>query len=458
MIRHYRIFDFIIKYGTLVFVFLIPWQARLILVEGSINGDYWEYGTQSLYATEVLLFLILIALIAKGTHALKHKKPQISVKKLYTPLGAFAILVVWSGLSIIWSSDSSVSLEHWIVLVEAGVIFLVLGSRAVSFNSLAWTIIASGFIQAVIGISQSFLQVVPSSTILGTALQDARDLGVSVVETVEIRWLRAYGTFPHPNILGAWLVLSLMLLLNESRSLVVALGGESDQTTRMRFAIRYLVFGVIIFGLLATFSRSAWLAALTGVGIFIAMAIKKKMFRRLAIKMTAILILVVVLFGYMFPEQLSTRVSMQNRLEVRSTQERGASLAQGWEVIKKNRILGTGIGSYGLSVHRNIDDSKPAYFYQPVHNMFLLIWAELGIIGLIFVIVFALFIVNFVYLGTKKKQEISISLMFLIPFAVLGLFDHYMWSLYSGLMIGISYLAVFWLILSKNNIDSEKGS
>ncbi|MDP6571609.1 MAG: hypothetical protein QF747_02120, partial [Patescibacteria group bacterium] len=114
MIRHYRIFDFIIKYGTLVFVFLIPWQARLILVEGSINGDYWEYGTQSLYATEVLLFLILIALIAKGTHALKHKKPQISVKKLYTPLGAFAILVVWSGLSIIWSSDSSVSLEHWI--------------------------------------------------------------------------------------------------------------------------------------------------------------------------------------------------------------------------------------------------------------------------------------------------------------------------------------------------------
>jgi len=50
---------------TLLFVFLIPWQARWISSIGKINGREWEYGTQSLYATEILLGVILVAVIAK---------------------------------------------------------------------------------------------------------------------------------------------------------------------------------------------------------------------------------------------------------------------------------------------------------------------------------------------------------------------------------------------------------
>src|SRR3990167_7497242 len=125
----------VIQYGILLFVFLIPWQARLILVPGSINGGlpageagYWEYGTQSLYATEVLLFVVLVAVITKGALAIKHQKPDFSFKKLYSPLGMLAVLVAWSGLSITWSVDHSVGLEHWIVLIEAGVVFLILAS------------------------------------------------------------------------------------------------------------------------------------------------------------------------------------------------------------------------------------------------------------------------------------------------------------------------------------------
>jgi len=55
----------IIEYGILLFVFLIPWQARWIISIGKINGREWEYGTQSLYATEILLGVILVAVIAK---------------------------------------------------------------------------------------------------------------------------------------------------------------------------------------------------------------------------------------------------------------------------------------------------------------------------------------------------------------------------------------------------------
>ena len=441
-----NILNKIIKYSTLLFVFLIPWQARLILTAGSINNGYWEYGTQSLYATEILLLVLLIALISKYVIAIKRNKPNFSIKNLNSLVGLIAVVIVFSGLSILWSIDKSVALEHWVVLIEAGVVFLILYSRAISFDNFLWTIIASGFFQAVLAITQSFLQFVPSSTILGIATQSADILGASVVETDSSRWLRAYGSFPHPNILGGWLVISLMSLITVSRSLVVESVGKKDRTTKMRFAIRYLVFGVLIFGLLVTFSRSAWLSALVGIGIFVALSFKDKIFKPLVFKLTGILVLVVILFGFMYPDQFSSRINNQNRLEVKSNTERADSLAQGWNIIKQNRFLGTGIGNYGLSVHKNIDSTQPAYYYQPVHNVFLLIWAELGVFGLIGILI----LINFVLVIFRKKRDF-VSLIVLLPLVVIMLFDHYFWTLYSGIMIFSIYLSIFLLVLGKKD-------
>src|SRR5205085_1603672 len=66
--------------------------------------------------------------------------------------------------------------------------------------------------------------------------------------------LRAFGTFPHPNILGGYLALALVclpMLWNAWR------GG------------RWPLWGaaaLLAGGLLATFSRAGWLAALVGLG------------------------------------------------------------------------------------------------------------------------------------------------------------------------------------------------
>jgi O-antigen ligase len=276
------------------------------------------------------------------------------------------------------------------------------------------------------------------------AQQTADMLGTSVVETDSSRWLRAYGTFPHPNILGGWLVVSLLSLIAVSRGLVQEVRGAKDKITKMRFAIRYLFFAVIVFGLLATFSRSAWLAALIGIGIFIIISIKEKLFRRLAIKLTGILIIVVVLFGALFPDQLSSRINNQDRLEVKSTQERVAGFGEAWEVIKQNRILGTGIGNYGLAVHQDIDNSQPSYCYQPAHNVLMLVWAELGIVVLFSILYF----LSSIFMRKKRMRILRAGILFL-PIIIISLFDHYLWSLYSGMMILMVYFSIFFLKLGK---------
>src|SRR3989344_9423215 len=50
----------VINYLLLLFLFLLPWQTRWIYQPAMLNGGFWEYGTQSFYGTEILLWLIVI--------------------------------------------------------------------------------------------------------------------------------------------------------------------------------------------------------------------------------------------------------------------------------------------------------------------------------------------------------------------------------------------------------------
>jgi hypothetical protein len=69
--------------------------------------------------------------------------------------------------------------------------------------------------------------------------------------------------------------------------------------------------------------------------------------------------------------------------------------------------------------------------YQPVHNIYLLILAELGIIGFILWLIPVLFL--------TKKSSFICSLLFIVILAI-SLFDHYFWTLYFGILL-------FWLTL-----------
>ena len=54
----------ILDYLLMLFLFLLPWQTRWFYQSGSLNGGYWEYGTFSLYGTQILLWLIIILFAA----------------------------------------------------------------------------------------------------------------------------------------------------------------------------------------------------------------------------------------------------------------------------------------------------------------------------------------------------------------------------------------------------------
>lgn len=107
-------------------------------------------------------------------------------------------------------------------------------------------------------------------------------------------------------------------------------------------------------------------------------------------------------------------------------EERAGGYGEAWQLFKKHPFLGVGLGSYTLAVHNEIDQSRPAWDYQPAHNVFLLMLTELGVIGVLVILFFCYLI------GFKASRVLLPVFIIFFLFAVL---DHYLWSLYSGLVL-----------------------
>ncbi len=75
----------------LFFLFILPLQTRLIYQIANLGKDFWEYGSLSLYATEILLGIrILLFLIDKIRGDFKEFfVKHFDKKRLLTVVGLF---------------------------------------------------------------------------------------------------------------------------------------------------------------------------------------------------------------------------------------------------------------------------------------------------------------------------------------------------------------------------------
>jgi O-antigen ligase len=234
-------------------------------------------------------------------------------------------------------------------------------------------------LQGAIGTAQFVKQGSIGLQWLGEGALDPQGQGISVIEVAGRRWLRAYGLTPHPNALGGYL----------SMSLLVCLGSLSSVRTASR---PWLGLSIALgsTGLLFTFSRSAWLGTLAGLA-YMAVIIRPWRYvnwharrtRRMAAIVSVVLVLAVVLFVAAFGDLLMTRFfHLDDPLERRSVQDRVDDVQQAWSLIRAVPLKGTGSGYYVGALWASVGEERPPGF-RKVHNVPLLAAAELGIPGAI---------------------------------------------------------------------------
>jgi O-antigen ligase len=331
-----KILERIIEWGIYLFIFLLPWQTRLILREGSLNG-YWEYGTISIYATEIFLWVIFILTAAWWIiNKFKDKNFATEENFLRTKKSVFIylfIFIIWSFISFFWADSKILAVYVWHWFAEAAGLFLILRVKRFNIAKLVWAFVFSALIQAGLGIWQFLSQTTFASKWLGIAMHNPAISGTVVVETAFRRWLRAYGGLPHPNILAGFLAIAMFLIF------------WLYQKTNYGFKKLILpaIFSILSLGLFATFSKSVILSFLAALillwfAFFIFRQSRKPKIDLL--KFTLIFLVIAGIFTIIFWEPVETRISGVARLEVKSSTERLDYFDQAWELIKNHPFLG----------------------------------------------------------------------------------------------------------------------
>lgn len=401
-----------VNVGIYAFLFLLPWQTRLILRSDDIG--YLEVGV---YAVDLLLiFCFLFHVIPNLFRNLEMLKlVQHDKIKLFINI-VFACFLSWNVISIFWSSDKILAMQHvfWLLLA-VGLGWLV-ATYENKLRLLFWLVMGL-MVSAWLGVWQFFAQYAFANKWLGLAYHNPQDSGTSYLEVFSdgkmIHWLRSYGSFDHPNIFGFAMVLgiisTLWMFYEKKNSKIVT-------------AFLYLALVSLVTGLYASLSRGAFL----GLAIALVTFFLKTHFSNMKKPLVAAgMSLAIIASLYSAP--LFARSNINARLEQKSINEREIYFQQAKEIIKQHPIVGVGAGSY-IDYLKEKNPNNYPWNYQPVHNVFMLIWAEIGLVGML------AFVVLYVTIIVRAYKNSPLSFCLLLAFLPAMFFDHWLWSLHFGLL------------------------
>ncbi len=353
-----------------------------------VLGRRLEYLSPTLYLTDILMFLLVVSW-----------KPQLPKKIHYLPFFVFAVA------NIYFSTRWQVSLYTWIKVAEYSLLILYIKQTKPSVLRISQALGIAVLYSSTIAIVQFVLQHSIGGPLwfLGERTFSASTSGIAMTNFQTLYKLRAYGTFPHPNVLGGFLAISLSFITSSP-----------------------IIFAVGTVALLLTFSRSAWIVFLIGL-----LFVSKK-------KLIPLLVSIGVVLGILYSfSAVDESVVVRQQLNT-------AAL----EIWKSHPWFGVGLGNFLVSLPSFLP-SKFIYFLQPVHNIYLLIFSEIGIFGFcIFLLFMWKSISGLVYgIWVKKKLLLPPYTIYKLPFIMLlllGFVDHYPLSLQQGqLMLSLSIGLLF---------------
>mgnify|MGYP001566367453 CR=1 FL=1 len=404
------------KFANVLFllaVFFLPWQTQMILTTATVDGEPSVYGVFGIYVVEAM---IMFAFLLRGR---RHTVPQIQRinQALYFFLAA-------AFFSLGFSQVECIGWFQIVHVVSAAMLFSLLIDDRTNLRQVLSLFLLGLIVPVLFGWYQVLHGSSPASTLFGMGEKDALTPGVAVVESGTSRLLRAYGTFPHPNVFGGYVAFGIVALAWLSRFV------------RTRGHLVGTLLASILLGatLVVTFSRSAWLGLFVAFLFLIAMMLwHKRLPPRRAIPIMILGLASILATLTIFHAQVFSRFDPSQRLEVISIEERASQYQTFGEVFLSSPIMGVGPSAYTFILER-LDPGHPVWSYQPIHNVFLLILAELGLIGVL-ALVYSIFTINPFANASLREVGTLFACTIAILLFVIGLFDHYLWTLWPGLAL-----------------------
>lgn len=438
----------------LLIIFFLPTQlGKHFWPEFSVvAGMRIDYLSPTVFVTDVLICLFLIScLFSLGGLT---KMLDIVSRGIYASLEGFilkywyvSLLGISLGLGILFCLRPPLGGTGFVRFMEIG----LFGILAVKFLrrpqvQLRLPIFFAGamLIQACLAILQFYNQGSLGGIfyLLGERTFTSATPGIANASLDGALLLRPYGTLPHPNVLAGYLLTGMLLLLATA---------NNQQSTKSKF---FIIFTLVVscVGFLLTMSRSAITA---GVLLLIGKFIFSRIFFHVRTRMANITLSQIVRTENMLPKliilvllgiltTLVIYIVTPRFLAFSFTEEaivqRLALTHAAWEMIKDSPLVGVGLQNFISNLPYYQHALRLPLLLQPVHNIYLLIAAETGIVGL----TLFLFFIYRTVARIQQSEARALSAAFLIVILLTGFLDHYWVSLQQGRLLLVFILSHIW--------------
>lgn len=284
----------------------------------------------------------------------------------------YLLPIIFVVINIVFALNPMIAILRWVKVGElVFLVYLIYKQEILKRSSILKILFYATVIYVLIGV----LQFINNGSLggvfywLGERRFNINSYGITLVDFLGQLKVRSYSTFSHPNSLAGYLGVLIILLTLYGRKLL----------SKTNY---FLILFIYLSGFVLAFSRNAVLSLL------LVLFIPKKWW---------VLAFVPIFF-------LATDLSYQERVLL---------ISNAYQVIIHHPLLGVGLG--------NSLKLAPITLLQPVHNIYLLVLEETGLVGF-FVIV---------YIFIKNKLW-SLPMIFVL---LTGFWDHYWLTLPQNLLL-----------------------
>lgn len=383
-------FDKVNNWLILIFLFLLPTQLgkHFFLPFSYLSGVRVDYLAPTIFLTDIVAVLLIVLNIRK-------------VIKLFTNkwVSVFFLLVAIGGF---FAQSPEIFLYRFLKIVELVGIFAVFKYSKLPIKSMFWFFFAGACLELILVVMQ-FINKQSVQGIFyffGERYLNLSMPGIAKASLQGVEFLRPYGTFSHPNSLAGFYLLVYTFFRGQKK---------------LPIYLSAVFFLLILF----SFSKTALLGFFIVQVFYLKDEFKKSTCYLCVISKVILFSLPLIIFALAKTDPLSL-------------QKRYLLMQNAFELIPKYLLFGTGLGNY-LPAQAKFPISSTLFPYQPVHNIFLLLVVETGLLTTLYLAYF-----GFKKLLTDRKNEVFLACC--IALFITGLLDHYWLTLQQNfLLMGVIF-------------------
>lgn len=369
-------------------IFLIPINlGKHFELQGSyVAGLLVDYLVPTIFIQDILVVLFLLFNIKK-------------LKYVNRPWVKFFIWFLLSGFfSALVSLEIVISLSVFFRTFFYGLLMYLISINfkfSTYKDNIIKALMLSTFLLSLLGVAQWFHQgsIFDNYLFFGEQPYNLSTYSVNIENFFGETKVPSYGLFRHPNVFGAYLSITLIWIFSRIKD-------------SKGYLLIFLLGTIALFFTLSKFAIIAFL-----LGLFL-INLNNLTFKKYY-KYFLILGIVLTLIFYITTKFI--------QLEDASFYRRQELLQASIVLVNNYPLYGVGPGLFTHALVPFLNSFTDSNFIQPVHNLYLLLLSEYGLISSI---LFGLFI----YYKTKNFHEKKILLISLIQMLFLGTFDHYVFT------------------------------